>query len=267
MPSHPRSRLHAGGALLLVLLAIPRPAAAADVEVSLPVVTAAPGATVQIPIETDVSLAPFGVESIHYALPLDPAYVSGVTLLPEGLVWTWGGPFGNVTGTLITVLAVGTTPITSGSTLLHTLEFQVSPTAPLDTDMPLSFSTLVLNEGAPSTQGNLGLLQIRSGGVDVPRRATGFSLAPPAPNPARRESRFAFELPAAAAGALLRLQVVGVDGRRVRTLREQDATPGPGEVRWDLLDDAGRRVAPGLYFCVLDCAGARLTRRTVVTSP
>jgi hypothetical protein len=37
--------------------------------------------------------------------------------------------------------------------------------------------------------------------------------------------------------------------------------PGPHETEWNLSDDAGRPIAPGLYFTTLEWEGRRLTRK------
>jgi hypothetical protein len=83
-----------------------------------------------------------------------------------------------------------------------------------------------------------------------------------APNPVRAAGRVTFILdrPAAAVLALCDLH-----GRRLATLIEGELAAGPHELPWTGLDDAGRRVAAGCYFLVLETAGKRsVTRVTVV---
>jgi hypothetical protein len=261
-------RVKCGACVLFVavpLLAVARPAAAADLNVALPVVTAAPGAVVQIPIEVDRSLVPFGVEAIQYTLPINPTLVSVVTPLAEGLMWNWGPPVQNVTSTFVAVVTAGTTPITSSVTRLHTLQLTVSPTAPVPSDMPLSLSLIRFNEGVPTAQTVAGVLHVRTGAAvgDGPG-AGGFALRPATPNPVRGATRLAFELPAGAAGERLSLVVYGLDGRRVRTLRGGFAVPGAQEAAWDARDDAGRRVPAGIYFVRLECGARRVARRLAV---
>lgn len=250
--------------LVAVLLAVARPAAAADVNVTLPTVTATPGATVLVPIDLDRSLAPFGVEAIQYTLPIDPAVVSAVTPLPEGLIWNWGPPVQNVTSTFVAVITAGTTPLTSSATRLHRLQLTVSPTAPVPSDMPLSLSLIRFNEGVPTAQLVAGVLRVRAGADVAEGSGGGFALRPAKPNPVRSATRLAFELPAGAAGQRLSLVVYGLDGRRVRTLRDGFAAAGAQEAGWDARDDAGRRVPAGIYFVRLECGARRLARRLVV---
>ena len=63
----------------------------------------------------------------------------------------------------------------------------------------------------------------------------------------------------------MQLEVIGIDGRRVRTLVDASMTLGDHEVVWDGRDESGQAVAPGLYFDRLTSAGRTLSRRIVMT--
>ena len=95
-----------------------------------------------------------------------------------------------------------------------------------------------------------------------------FALAPPAPNPARGRVRFAFDLPAGAGE--FSLDVLDVQGRRVVSYAEPvgraDGSSAGTSWRWgwDLHDEGGRRVAPGLYLVRLRAGAAEAVRRVVV---
>lgn len=82
-----------------------------------------------------------------------------------------------------------------------------------------------------------------SSGVDDAWSAV--SLAPGHPNPFCLESELSFTLPER---GRIELAVYGVDGRLVRTLASGTAGPGTAAVTWDGKDEAGNRVASGLYF-------------------
>jgi carboxypeptidase T len=90
---------------------------------------------------------------------------------------------------------------------------------------------------------------------------TALEFAPIAPNPVRASARFAFALPRAGA---VRLEVLDLQGRRVRTLANGAYAARRWSLAWDLRDDAGDAVAPGVYFARLRSAGGTLTRRLVV---
>ena len=90
--------------------------------------------------------------------------------------------------------------------------------------------------------------------------ARGVSLSPPWPNPARGEVRLALRLEAP---ARVEAGVFDLAGRRVRDL---PVAGGAGEqvMAWDLSDDAGIRVAAGIYLVRVQVAGGSWVRRVAV---
>jgi hypothetical protein len=92
--------------------------------------------------------------------------------------------------------------------------------------------------------------------------ATSLALAPPVPNPAFAETRFTFLLPRAAA---VRLEILDLAGRRVHRLADGTLRAERYVRGWDLRDDAGRRVPPGLYLARLATPeGVRVRRLAVL---
>jgi hypothetical protein len=89
------------------------------------------------------------------------------------------------------------------------------------------------------------------------------ALTIPHPNPARRQASFAYEIPAAAAGRHLAVDVFDLSGRRVHRLAEGSARPGRFAVDWDLCDGHGATVKSGVYLLVLDVGGERRSHRVV----
>jgi len=251
--------------LVAAALVAAAPLRAADVTGTMPTVVAQPGATVDLPITISPDLSALNVLAIELRVPLDPANIVGATWLPTGLVQTWGTPFTNVTSTFAALATAGTTPITSTATDLATLRVNVSPSAVLGTDVPLTLSIFRLNAGTPTTAVLNGLLRIRSA-ADVPiAGADGVTLTGPAPSPVRGATRLSFTLPLEGrGGAGARLAIYDVRGRVVRTLARGVSGAGLHEVTWDAADEAGRRVSPGLYFATLEWNGKRLVRRVPV---
>jgi hypothetical protein len=78
------------------------------------------------------------------------------------------------------------------------------------------------------------------------------------PNPARDRVTLSA---AAEPGATVRLHVIDLAGR---TIRRFDDTDGPALREWDLRDDAGVRVAPGIYLALAESGGRRIARRIAV---
>ena len=81
------------------------------------------------------------------------------------------------------------------------------------------------------------------------------------PNPFSPETRITFELPQA---GQVELGIYSPDGRLVRTLVTGERPAGRQEVRWDGLDDAGRRAAGGVYFYSLRAPGIADSRRMIL---
>ena len=96
--------------------------------------------------------------------------------------------------------------------------------------------------------------------------AQGFALALPAPSPCAGAARIACTVPAELAGATLDAAVLDLAGRTVRTLARGSAPAGVTTLVWDLRDDRGARVRPGVYFLRATFVGLSQTRRLVVTS-
>jgi hypothetical protein len=88
-----------------------------------------------------------------------------------------------------------------------------------------------------------------------------FRLHAPAPNPVQSACRLAFELPSP---TRTRLYVHDVAGRVVRTLDLGLLSAGPHDAAWSADDDAGRRVASGVYFLKLDAGVNGAVRKVLV---
>ena len=86
-------------------------------------------------------------------------------------------------------------------------------------------------------------------------------LGHPEPNPARAHSRM--ELTLAEPGPV-RVEILDLAGRRVRSLADGPCAAGATPLDWDLADRSGRRVAAGIYFVRATAQGAAVTRRLVV---
>ncbi len=61
------------------------------------------------------------------------------------------------------------------------------------------------------------------------------------------------------------IRIYSSTGQLVRTLVRQRLGGGQYHVEWDLLNERGQRVAPGVYVAVMEAVGFRATRKLVVT--
>ncbi len=72
-----------------------------------------------------------------------------------------------------------------------------------------------------------------------------FALYPSQPNPSRGSNLIRFDLPE---GVEVALEVLDIQGRRVRTLAKGAMPPGRHALEWDARDDSGRPLPAGIYL-------------------
>ena len=89
-----------------------------------------------------------------------------------------------------------------------------------------------------------------------------LALAAPSPNPVMDATEIAFTVPSE--GARVTLRIYDASGRVVKTLHDGTAPRGRQSRTWTGTDDAGRRVAAGVYFATLEVAGERRTGKIVL---
>lgn len=82
-----------------------------------------------------------------------------------------------------------------------------------------------------------------------------------APNPFREGCRIALRL---AEPREIRMEILDVTGRRVRTLASGRLAAGAHDVTWDARDERGEEALPGIYFLRLSGAGASGCRKLVL---
>jgi hypothetical protein len=80
------------------------------------------------------------------------------------------------------------------------------------------------------------------------------------PNPFVGSTSVRFELGSA---GQLGIEIVGVDGRVVRTLFDEYLAPGRHAVDWDGRDDGGRVVAAGVYVCKARFGSETVTHKII----
>ncbi|HXV12573.1 MAG TPA: FlgD immunoglobulin-like domain containing protein, partial [Candidatus Krumholzibacteria bacterium] len=84
------------------------------------------------------------------------------------------------------------------------------------------------------------------------------------PNPFNPRTTIPYQGPAAARPERVRLVVLDVSGRVVRTLVDEDQSSGAFRVNWDGKDDRGARVSSGVYFYLLEVGEKRRARKMVL---
>jgi hypothetical protein len=99
--------------------------------------------------------------------------------------------------------------------------------------------------------------------VELPVLPVAFALRQNQPNPFRARTTIRFDLPA---GAMVRLEVFDVQGRRLQVLANHYYPPGYHAVEWDHRTSSGAAAGPGIYFYRID-AGPLHDRKKMALTP
>jgi hypothetical protein len=126
-------------------------------------------------------------------------------------------------------------------------ELRYPPNHPM---FPHSIDLAFAIKSAPDTDapGNLGI--------------RAYGLEQNAPNPFNPVTTMRYSVPAG--GGHVRLEVIDVAGRVVRTLVDDHRSEGEHGAAWNGRDDEGREVASGVYFYRLTARGTELTRKMLL---
>lgn len=96
---------------------------------------------------------------------------------------------------------------------------------------------------------------------DAPARPLALRLAAPWPNPTSNASSVTFDLPSAGP---VSLDVLDLQGRKVRSLVHGTRAAGRQQASWDGRDESGRPAAAGVYFYRLATGQAIMTQRVAL---
>lgn len=136
---------------------------------------------------------------------------------------------------------------------------EVTLTTPSNCTPNTDTLTVVMQDLRVPGQYDTCRVAVTCGFLDVPGQGRALSFDRPKPNPSNGATLFSYALPL---DGPVRLRVYGANGRVVRTLADGAQVAGLHVVRWNGLDDAGHRVAPGVYYARFEAAGHE-SRRTV----
>jgi hypothetical protein len=85
-------------------------------------------------------------------------------------------------------------------------------------------------------------------------------LAEARPNPFESNATLAYSIPARGD---VKLSILDLSGRHVRTLFAGPREPGSHSAVWDGLNERGQRLGPGVYFGVLEYQGRSVSRKLI----
>jgi hypothetical protein len=94
-----------------------------------------------------------------------------------------------------------------------------------------------------------------------PRTGAGVLLSANTPNPFRDRTTLRFFLTKVGSATL---SITDASGRLVKRLAREDFPGGWNKLQWDGRGSNGRKVAPGVYFLLLDAEGQTRSRRMIV---
>lgn len=120
---------------------------------------------------------------------------------------------------------------------------------------------------SPDTLMGWGILQAYDAmyseplGIPAGEGGTGLSAVRAYPNPSSRGARIEYAVPGPSG---VRIDIYDVAGRLVRTVLEEERGAGTYTAIWDGEDAAGRPVANGIYFVMLDVGGGTSAAKVAV---
>ncbi len=143
----------------------------------------------------------------------------------------------------------------------------------------VSFRRIAAGDEVPSllrvclvdpTYGQDWLVTPGVGGQQAPRAPTAvaedvpvrFALGEVSPNPLIYNTAVQYDIPRP--GSRVTIRIYDVTGRVTRTLVDAYRAPGYYSEAWDLTNDRGQTVAPGIYFCRMVAGNFRDTSKVIL---
>jgi hypothetical protein len=149
-------------------------------------------------------------------------------------------------------------PPNGGNAITSSTGDNIAPVLTVD-----GYYTIVIEDYQNDQTGNYTLTVNTSGGVtgvgDLP--PAELALHPGVPSPFSQSTRIDYDLPA---GDHVRIGVYDVTGARIRTLEDRARGAGTWNATWDGRDDAGRRVASGVYYLRMETKTAVKNQKVVL---
>ncbi len=99
-------------------------------------------------------------------------------------------------------------------------------------------------------------------GTEDPRPPVSFALYQNAPNPFNPSTLIRYDVPPG--GGRISLRIYDTAGRLVKILVDESGIAGRNAVSWHGLDEHGKRMASGVYFCRMTAPGFEQTRKLVL---
>ena len=155
---------------------------------------------------------------------------------------------------------------------LYRIYFTLHEWAPPGYEIPLTFSgespvwnhwvgcDLYTTDSFTATDGSIQIPEV-TGVEDWDHAMDGMRLEMAVPNPAAHGSRIRYFLGKSTPATLT---IYNAAGKKIRTLVNDATNTGWHSANWNGKDDSGRRVASGVYFCILRTSSRTLSRKLVM---
>jgi len=232
----------------------------AQLNFSIPSLTAKPGDSLNIPIEmTGVSIDS-NIYSIQFEVSYDPMIVNSDSVIFDNsspVFSAWKKEFNHSEGKVS--IALAGTDFVSTDMVIANLIFKVSEIAANGESSILHFENLYVNEGAPVASGQDGLINIVILGVLVRHDSSipkSTSLEQNFPNPFNPVTTIEFSIPRSGDVSLI---IYSINGQEVKRLIESEMSVGRFAVLWN-----ASNVSSGIYFYRLTAGDFVLTRKMVL---
>jgi hypothetical protein len=158
--------------------------------------------------------------------------------------------------TTLTQLPSGDFAVDSFFDITYQIEFEGCPGSQLDGYMGMTTDTV--------RRTTCWMITGVEDEIPIQETPTRLLLAPVRPNPFSVSTEITYSVPSGAVRSPVTLNIYDVTGRRVRSLVNDDQTPGTYHVSWNGCDQNGTPVASGIYFCWLRAGGETTSRRMVL---
>jgi len=218
-----------------------------DTQVTIPDTVAQIGSSFDLPIF--MAELPVGQEifSFQVTVIVDTNVVKNLQAINVGTLAEGWSVADNMEGNAFTFALAGTSPITSGGTLVK-LRLEIDPGVSDGHRSNLSFMEMTLNEGNPRALSMSGVLTSLITGIHKTKKPglpTIHTLAQNYPNPFNPITRIDFEL---VSSGNIELNIYNIVGKNIFTLGKGFFSSGKHSIIWDGRDFQGRLVSSGVYF-------------------
>ena len=205
---------------------------------------------VEVPLLVeDVALAD-EVLGVMFELTFNSSDLAVTGVVPRGLAGGYMCGY-NPDGDNLIIAMAGVSPLVGSGEVARITFEKIRPHVPAVSPR-VSIEGGLFNEGVPL----MDVIPHEAG-----REIWSLGLDPASPNPFAEQTALSFHLPTSAE---VQLAVYNVNGQLVRTLHSGTVSAGSHKVSWDGTDDAGARVARGVYFCRMETEGFTATEKIVM---